>query len=261
MKAMSFEVGADAYASFMGRFSAPLAVLFADAVGVAAGQSALDVGCGTGILTDVLVERLGQPAVCAADPSQSFVEVMRARFPAMDVQRARAESLPHQSGRFDLVLAQLVVHFMSDPVRGLREMARVARPGGIVGANVWDHFGAAGPLAVFWVAVRSIDPQAPDESHLPGVREGHLAALFAQAGLTRSTSTALTFELQHDSFDQWWQPFTLGVGPAGAYVAALPESGRDALQERCRAMLPDGGFSTRATAWTVWATVPGRATG
>jgi SAM-dependent methyltransferase len=252
---MSFEVGADAYATFMGRFSTPLASLFVDAVGVASGQSALDVGCGTGALTEVLVERLGLPQVSAVDPSESFVAVMHQRFPSMDVSRATAEDLPHDSAAFDVTLAQLVVHFMTDPVGGLREMGRVTRPGGIVAANVWDFAGRTDPLAAFWAAVRSIDPQAPDESHRPGVREGHLAQLFEQAGLGKSTSTALTFEVQHDSFEQWWQPFTLGVGPAGAYVATLSESGRVRLRERCRSMLPDGPFTTSARAWTVWATI------
>ncbi len=252
---MSFEVGADAYATFMGRFSTPLASLFVDAVGVAPGQSALDVGCGTGALTEVLVERLGLPQVSAVDPSQSFVAVMQERFPPMDVRRAAAESLPHDSATFDVTLAQLVVHFMTDPVAGIREMGRVTRPGGIVAATVWDFAGRTDPLAAFWAAVRSIDPQAPDESHRPGVREGHLAELFVHAGLDESTSTAITFEIRHDSFDHWWQPFTLGVGPAGAYVATLSDAGRDGLRERCRSMLPDGPFATSARAWTVWATV------
>jgi hypothetical protein len=101
---------------------------------------------------------------------------------------------------------------MSHPVRGIREMARVTRPGGIVAANVRDYAGSAGPLAVFWAAVRSIDAQAPDESDLPGVREGQLAALFAEAGLTPWTSTALTVELEHGSFDQWWHPLHGALG-------------------------------------------------
>ncbi len=253
---MSFDVSADAYAAFMGRFSGPLAHLFADAVGVSDSQSALDVGCGTGALTNILVERLGIEHVCAVDPSPSFITVMHEKFPTMDVRCARAERLPHENASVDVVLAQLVVHFMSDPALGLREMARVARRGGIVGANVWDHAGGAGPLAAFWAAVRSLDPQAPDESTLPGVREGDLAALFAQAGMPHCTSTALTVELEHASFDQWWQPFTFGVGPAGAYVGALTDTARERLREQCRATLPNGPFTTRATAWTVWANIP-----
>ena len=253
---MSFEVSAEAYAAFMGRFSAPLAVLFADAVGVTAGRSALDVGCGPGALTGVLVDRLGPERVGAVDPSPSFVEAVRARFAGVDVRRARAEELPHEAARFDLVLAQLVVHFLGDPVRGLREMARVARPGGVVGANVWDHAGGGGPLEAFWAAVRSMDPRAPDESTLPGVRQGHLEELFIEAGLGEPAATALTVELRHRSFEEWWHPFTLGVGPAGAHVAALDDAARRDLRDRCRSRLPAGEFTTRATAWTVWATVP-----
>jgi SAM-dependent methyltransferase len=194
--------------------------------------------------------------VCAVDPSESFIEVVRGRYPGLDVRRAFAEDLPYPDDRFDVVLAQLVVHFMRDPVGGVREMARVARPGGTVGTTVWDHAGGAGPLAVFWDAVRAMDPQAPDESHLPGVREGHLEELFEQAGLGRTRSTSLTVLVEHSSFEEWWDPFTLGVGPAGAYVATLTDEAREDLQGRCRALLPDGAFATRATSWTVFGTRP-----
>jgi SAM-dependent methyltransferase len=147
---------------------------------------------------------------------------------------------------------------MSDAVGGLAEMARVARPGGVVAATVWDHAGGHGPLAAFWAAARAVTPGAPDESHLPGVREGHLAALLADAGLPDSVSTALSVEVAHASFEEWWHPFTLGVGPAGAHVAALTPAERDELEGRCRATLPDGPFRTRAVAWAARAQVPGR---
>ena len=253
---MSFEVSGDAYGQFMGRFSAPLARLFADRVTISAGQTALDVGCGTGALTQVLVERLGAARVSATDPSQSFLAVMRERFGGIDVRAGRAEALPFDDDRFDVVLAQLVVHFMTDPVLGLREMARVARPGGLVAANVWDHAGESGPLAVFWRAARAGHPDLADESRLPGVREGHLAELFVAAGLTDLTSGTLTVEVPHASFEAWWQPFTLGVGPAGAHVASLDDTARDALKGRCRALLPDGPGVTTASAWTVVGRVP-----
>ena len=119
-------------------------------------------------------------AVAAVDPSESFVAAARERNPGVDVRRAAAEDLPFADGEFDAALAQLVVHFMADPVAGLKEMARV---GGVVAACVWDHQGGQGPLGVFWEAVRSLDPDARDESDLAGAREGHLAELFAQAGL------------------------------------------------------------------------------
>jgi len=256
---MSFEVSADAYRMFMGRFSVPLAHLFADHVGVTAGQTALDVGCGTGALTQVLVDRLGGDRVSATDPSQSFLAVMRERLPEVDVRQGRAEDLPFEDDHFAVVLAQLVVHFMADPVRGLREMARVARPGGLVAVNVWDHAGGSGPLAVFWAAARAADPNVADESDLPGVRQGHLQELFAAADLTDVTATALTIEVPYESFDAWWYPFTLGVGPAGVYVAGLDAGARDALRERCRTLIINGADVTTASAWTVVARVPATA--
>ncbi len=247
---MSFDVGADAYGRFMGRYSEPLATQFAAFAAVSEGQQALDVGCGTGALTTQLVQRLGPHAVSAIDPSESFVEAVRARFPGIDVHLGAAERLPFPYGRFDRALAQLVVHFMNDPVAGLREMARVTRHGGLVAACVWDHAGGGGPLAVFWRAVLELDPQAHDESGLAGVREGHLAELLAAAGLQQIESTVLTVRVSFANFDEWWEPFTLGVGPAGAYVAQLPAAQRERLRDNCAQLLPhDTPFDIVASAW------------
>lgn len=251
---MGFDVSTSAYARFMGRYSGPLAVELADLVGVSAGQRALDVGCGAGALTAVLVERLGTPNVSAVDPSESFVAALPGLLPGVDVRLARAELLPFPDASFDRTLAQLVVHFMSDPVAGLAEMARVTRPGGIVAASVWDHAGGEGPLATFWRAVRDLDPGAPDESGLAGAAEGHLGELFATAGMSAARSTRLAVRVAHPSFEEWWDPFTLGVGPAGAHVARLDPDQRVALRERCRELLPSGPFTVDAVAWTAsWA--------
>jgi len=247
---MSFDVEADAYARFMGRYSQPLADQLTSLVGTTAGQRALDVGCGAGALTAALVDRLGATAVCAIDPSAAFVAATRARLPGVDVRLGAAEALPFDDASFDRVLACLVVHFMADPRQGLREMSRVAAPGGVVAASVWDHAGGHGPLAVFWESVRALDPDAPDESHLAGVREGDLSLLFMAAGMGGAVSTSLRVEVAHADFDAWWDPFTLGVGPAGDYVAGLVPARRDELRERCRAALPAGAFSTSALAWT-----------
>ena len=235
---MSFDVSAGAYLRFMGQYSEPLAPRFADLAGIADGQRVLDVGCGPGALTAELVSRVGAASVSAAEPSASFAAAVRERLPGVEVRQSAAEQLPFADGTFDAALAQLVVHFMADPVQGLREMGRVTRPGGMVGACVWDHAGGRGPLAAFWSAVRQLDPAADDESGLPGVREGHLASLFAQAGLDRASVTTLTVRVRHASFDDWWEPFTLGVGPAGAYVASLTPDHRTALREQCRRLLP-----------------------
>jgi len=248
---MSFDVSAAAYAAFMGRWSQPLAVGFADLAGVHGGQRALDVGCGPGMLTEELVARLGEAAVTAIDPSPSFVAATRERFPEADVRSGAAEQLPFADDAFDVTLAQLVVHFMADPVAGLSEMARVTRPGGVVAACVWDHAGANGPLATFWRAVHDIDPQARDESKLAGVREGHLAELCGAAHLKDIESSSLTVTVPFATFNDWWEPFTLGVGPAGAYVAQLDEAQRDDLRDRCARLLPSSPFEIAASAWCV----------
>ena len=146
---MSFFVAAAAYDRFMGRYSRLLSAQMADLAGVRDGQQALDVGCGPGALTAELVARLGPGGVAAVDPSAPFVAAARERFPGIAVQQAPAEQLPFPDDRFDAALAQLVVHFMADPLAGLREMRRVTRPGGGVAACVWDHAGGRGPLGVF----------------------------------------------------------------------------------------------------------------
>ena len=252
---MSFDVSPEAYARFMGRYSEPLAVLFADLAEVRRGQRALDVGCGPGALTAELVSRLGPGAVSAADPSEPFVAAVRRRCPGVDVRRAVAEQLPFGDGVFDVALAQLVVHFMRDAAAGLREMARVTRPGGLVGACVWDHAGGKGPLTVFWQAVRELDPAAEDESRLAGAREGHLARLFGQAGLDGARAATLTVRVRYATFGVWWESFSRGVGPAGGYVASLADEQRAALRERCRGKLGAGPFEISAMAWTVTAPV------
>jgi SAM-dependent methyltransferase len=246
---MRFDVSADAYLRFMGRYSEPLAAGFADLAAVRHGQRALDVGCGPGALTAELVARLGAAAVCAADPSERFAAAVQERLPGVGITVSAAERLPFGDRAFDVTLAQLVVHFMADPVAGLREMGRVTRPGGVVGACVWDHGGGRGPLTLFWRAARDLDPAAAGESELAGVSEGQLAGLFAQAGLTVAQAGLLTVRARHASFEHWWQPFTLGVGPAGVYVASLTVQRRDQLRERCRELMGAGPGEVSAAAW------------
>ena len=249
---MSFNVSADAYGRFMGRFSEPLAVQFIEYAGVRAGQRAVDVGCGPGALTAQLVDRLGADAVAAIDPSRAVRRGGAGTVPGVDVRSGGAEHLPFADDDFDLALAQLVVHFMTDPVAGLREMGRVTRPGGVVAACVWDHAGdGGGPLSTFWRAVRETDPQAGDESGLPGAREGHLAELFDAAGLTDIDDSVLTVTVPFATFDDWWEPYTLGVGPAGDHVAKLGDAAREDLQAACARLLPAAPFEMAASAWTV----------
>ena len=248
---MSFDVAVERYDRFMGRYSRLLSGPLADLAGVRAGQRAVDIGCGPGALTGELVARLGADAVAAVDPSEPFVAAASTRHPGVDVRRASAEQLPFAVATFDVALAQLVVHFMTDPVAGLTEMRRVTRPGGSVAACVWDHARGRGPLGLFWDAARALDPDVHDESTLAGVREGHLAELFEAAGIRELTSTALEVSVEHPTFDEWWKPFTRRVGPAGAYVAKLDAAAQDRLRDGCRAAIASEPFTIVARAWAV----------
>ncbi len=245
---MTFAVAADAYDRFMGRYSRLLAPRFLDFADVQDGP-VLDVGCGPGALTSVLVARFGASGVAAADPSETFVDAARERHPGVRVELAPAESLPFRDGEFAASLAQLVVHFMSYPVGGLGEMARVTRPGGVVAACVWDLAGGQSPLAAFWAAARSVDPESVDESSLPGAREGHLAELFADSGLRDVEAGVVELEVEHGSFEEYWEPFTLGVGPAGSYLVSLDADQQAAIRERCRELLAADRVVLALRAW------------
>lgn len=246
-----FEVAADAYVRFMGIFSGPLAGLFADVglVGVDPSAPVLDVGCGPGMLTAELVRRRGAAQVAAVDPVASFVTATAAAHPGADVRAASAETLPFADAAFAAALAQLVVNFMADPVAGLGEMRRVTRPGGRVSACVWDHGGGRGPLSPLWHAAAALDPAVGGEGALPGARAGDLAALLETAGLREVTETELTVAVDFARFADWWEPYTLGVGPAGAYVAGLDADARARLEDALRHDLGPGPFTVSGTAW------------
>jgi SAM-dependent methyltransferase len=217
--AATFRTPAEAYDQHIGRYGPELARALCDAAGVAPGMTALDVGCGPGALTTVLVERLGGARVAAADPSAPFAAACAERLPGVRVEHAPAERLPFGDAEFDVALAQLVVNFMSDARAGVGEMARVTRAGGTVGAAVWDYAGEMTLLRRFWDAAVALDPSAR----------------------------------AHDEFDDLWRPLETGVGPSGAYVAALAPANRAALREELRARLgvADGPFRLEARAWVV----------
>jgi len=245
---VTFEVTGAAYDRFMGRYSRPLAAGFTDWLEVAPGQRAIDVGCGPGALTTVLVDRLGADAVAAVDPSTSFVEACRERLPGVDVRQAAAESLPYDRDTFDLAAACLVVPFMADPVRGVAEMARVTRPGGWVGATVWDLAGSRAPMWPLWEAVAELEPEHPGERELPGGSRAGLVAILADAGLQGVEALEVPVTVTHPSFEEWWEPYLHGVGPAGDAVAALGPDVRLRLEEVLRRRLGDGPFDLTAVA-------------
>jgi SAM-dependent methyltransferase len=246
---VSFAVPAEAYDRFMGVHSRQLAPQLVDLARLASDDRVLDVGCGPGALTAELVARLGARSVAAIDPSESFVAATRKRYPDVDVRVATAEALPYADRAFEAALAQLVVHFMSDPVAGLREMARVTRSEGVIAACVWDHAGERTPVSVFWRAARDLGLGAQDESALAGAREGHLVELFKTSGLRHVEEAVLVARVEYSSFDDWWKPFSYGVGPAGAVYLGLSAEERGRLRQGCEALLPRGPFELASVAW------------
>lgn len=254
-----FATTGDAYDRYMGRYSTPLAPAFADAAGVAAGQRALDVGCGSGALTGELVRRLGADHVWATDPSPPFVEATARRWPGVDVRPGRAEAVPFPDHAVDVALAQLVLHFVAEPGRAAAELRRVVRPGGRVAACVWEFGGGMELLRAFWDAALQVAPDAPDEARaLRFGREGEIAALFAGAGLVDVRECTLDVESAYSGFDELWGTFLLGIGPAGAWCAAQPPDVRDRVRDALFARLgaPTGGFTLRARARGAVGTAP-----
>lgn len=258
--ARTFAVAGSTYDAFMGRYSRPLAPLFADAAGVSRGCTALDVGCGPGALTGELVARLGPDAVRACDPSPSFRDACAQRHPGVVVELGRAEAIPFQDDVVDRALAQLVLHFVSDPDQAAAELVRVTRPGGSVAACVWDFADGMELLRAFWDAASSTDRDAPDEARTMRFgRPGEIAALFASVGLADVVESTLDVASTYASFDELWHGFLAGVGPAGSYCVGLADADRSRLQSALfeRLGAPDGPLALGARARCAVARVPG----
>jgi SAM-dependent methyltransferase len=257
--AKTFQASGEAYDLFMGRYSRPLAARFADATEIAHGQTALDVGCGPGALTAVLVDRLGAESVSAFDPSDPFIAACAARHPGVDVRLGRAEAIPFIDHQFDAALAQLVLHFVSEPEVVAREMQRVVHPGGTVAACVWDFDGGMEMLRRFWDATLSIDATAPDEARTMRFgRTGEIAELLDMAGLTDIAESTLEVHSTYRDFDELWSGFLAGIGPAGSYCVSLSDEQRSAVRAELFRRLdsPAESFSLRASARCVVGKVP-----
>jgi SAM-dependent methyltransferase len=257
IEAMQFAAPAEDYDRFMGRYAPTLAVALADAGGVRTGMRVLDVGCGPGGLTRELAGRVGAANVAAIDPAVQFTEACRQRNPGADVREGVAEELPWSDGEFDAALSSLVLGFMADPDRGVREMARVTRPGGVVAVCMWDTVaGGMTMLRIFWSAVLELNPGVEGERRMAGTAEGDIADRLRRAGLEGVTGGALAAHAHYSGFEDFWEPLTFAVGPAGHYLQSLPAEQRAKVREACRAALPDGPFWLEARAWYARGTAP-----
>jgi SAM-dependent methyltransferase len=241
---------AEHYDSFMGRYTVPLARALADEVGIGEGMRVLDVGCGPGGLTGELAARVGAANVAAIDPAPQYVSACAERHPGADVREGAAEALPWADESFDAALSCLVIAFMSDADAGVREMARVTKPGGRVGVCMWDvDTGGMTMLRMFWQAMRAAKPDARSERGLPGTMEGDSAERMERAGLRELKAGAITVDVAYTGFDDLWEPFTFAVGPSGQALAALSDEDRTTVREAMRAEVPDGQFTLDARAW------------
>jgi SAM-dependent methyltransferase len=256
---MQFTAQALHYDRFMGRYATPLAVALADTAGVVPGLRVLDVGCGPGGLTGELCRRVGAEQVAAIDPAPQFVAACSERHPQADVREGVAERLPWPDATFDAALSALVIAFMSNADQGVAEMARVTRPGGTVAACMWDIAGGGMEmLHIFWTAARQLDPDVVGERRLAGTAQGDIVARFERAGLRDVVGSTLTVSVDYDGFDDFWEPFTFAVGPAGQHLATLAPAQRELVREACLGQLPDGPFSLSARAWCARGTVATR---
>jgi SAM-dependent methyltransferase len=251
-----------AYDRHVGRYSPELAAALITVAGVERGQRALDVGCGTGALAEALSAGLGAGSVAAVDPSPTSVDTCARRVPGADVRIARAEELPFEYGEFDAALAQLVVPWMSDPRRGVAEMRRVVRPGGVVASCTWDFANGMTMLHAFWDAAVAVDrPRAVQAGALDRTRlcqPDELRQLWTHVGLLQVEAGELVVGADYLDFDDLWWPFTAGVGGSGSYCASLDEASRRALREEVHRRLgaPEGPFRLTARAWYARGTVP-----
>ena len=249
----------DAYEAYMGRWSRSLAREFITWLRPPAGAHWLEVGCGTGALTTAIVASCDPQAVVACDPSDPFIAHARNQLAGARVTfvQCAADALPGRAGGYDVAVAGLVLNFLPAPGETIALLRDRLRPGGSVAAYVWDYAGGMEFLRTFWDEAAAVDGRAAalDEGRrFPLCSPAALSALFDAAGLTQVETGAVEIETRFADFDDYWEPFLRGTGPAPAFVASLEPAARDDLRERLRRRLqPDAGgrISLRARAWSV----------
>jgi SAM-dependent methyltransferase len=246
----------DAYEAYVGRWSRPVAAEFVRWLGVPAGRSWLDVGCGTGALAAAVVGLAAPRAVGGVDRSPQFAAAARAALPGGAVVVGDARALPFAAGCVDAVVSGLAINFVPRSSAAVVELARVAAPGGVVAAYVWDYADGMGMLRAFWDAATELDAAAAelDEGdRFPVCRPAPLERLWRLAGLTDIAVRPIDVPTVFAGFDDYWLPFLGGQGPAPGYVAALPDERRadlrDLLESRLAATA--GPITMTARAWAV----------
>ncbi|MEV0586613.1 class I SAM-dependent methyltransferase [Nonomuraea sp. NPDC050310] len=247
----------DAYERYMGRWGRLVAAEFVPWLRVPAGGRWLDAGCGTGALAATVLGVAEPAEVAGIDASVGFVAHARGQVsdPRARFEVGDAQALPYPDDRFDAAVSGLVVNFLPEPERALREFVRVVAPGGVVAAYVWDYAEGMGMIRSFWTAALALDPDRGSEAALfPLCRPGPLEELWTGAGLREVAVEAIEVATVFRDFADFWTPFLAGVGPAPAYVVSLGEEHRADLRERLRASLPvaeDGSIALKARAWAV----------
>ncbi len=253
-----------AYEPYIGRWSRLVAVRFLDWLPAGPPAAWCDVGCGTGALAQTILAREQPTRVLGVDPSEAYLAAARrgATDRAFEVAVGSATAIPAPDGGFERVVSALVLNFVPQPGDALVEMRRISRPGGVIGGYVWDYTEGMQLIRTFWDAAIAVDPGATelDEGRrFPLCRPEPLGALFGSAGLLDVVVDALDVPTVFVDFEDLWNPFLGGQGPAPGYCAALSDDQRDALRDRLRATLPeraDGSIALQARAWAVRGVVP-----
>lgn len=256
---------AQAYERFMGRWSRLLAPLLVEFAGPRDLGDVLDVGSGTGALAFSIAKLRVHCRVLGIDPSKEYVGYAKSRnrFPdRVSFQVGDARRLHLSDATFQASLSLLVFNFIPDSEQALREVIRVTKPGGCVSTAVWDYGAGMRMLRAFWDAAVSVDPTAGefDESHMPLCRKGELGELWKQSGLENVEERPLDITMRFESFADYWDPFLLGQGPAGAYVRHQDDERRQVLRSEVKRRLglrtDDDPFSLPARAWAVRGITP-----